>query len=226
MGHKTNIQRIEIVIDALGDLKDNFVFVGGAIVSLYADRMTEEVRPTDDIDVLVEIWSRWDYAVLEEKLRQIGFVNDTNSKFIGRYIIEDVIVDLMATSEDILGFSNKWYLEGFKSAIEYKIDGFHSVKIFPSPYFIATKIEAFKNRGGNDGRTSSDFEDIIFILNNRNSVWDEIQTSNISVKSYLQKEVRELLNNPYLEEWIDSHIAFSSSSSTTYLMQKLNEIVK
>ena len=226
MGHKTNIQRIKTVNEALGDLKENFVFVGGATVSLYADRMTEEVRPTDDVDVLVEIWSRWDYAALEEKLRQIGFVNDTNAKFIGRYIIEDVIVDLMATSEDILGFSNKWYYEGFKIAIEYKIDEFHSIKILPSPYFIATKIEAFKNRGANDGRTSSDFEDIIFILNNRSSVWDEIQKSDLSVKDYLKKEFRELLNNPYLEEWIDAHTAFSSSPSTIYLIQKLNEIVK
>ena len=84
MGHKTNIQRIKTVNEALGDLKENFVFVGGATVSLYADRMTEEVRPTDDVDVLVEIWSRWDYAALEEKLRQTGFVIDTNAKFIGR----------------------------------------------------------------------------------------------------------------------------------------------
>src|SRR5665213_3887131 len=101
MGHKANIQRIKTVNEALGDIKENFVFVGGATVSLYADRMTEEVRPTDDVDVLVEILSRWDYAALEEKLRQIGFVNDTDAKFIGRYIIEDVIVDLMATSQDL-----------------------------------------------------------------------------------------------------------------------------
>jgi hypothetical protein len=30
------------------------VFVGGATVSLYADRIAAEVRPTDDIDILLE----------------------------------------------------------------------------------------------------------------------------------------------------------------------------
>jgi hypothetical protein len=55
MGHRTNITRIEAVNNALGNLKDDFVFVGGATVSLYADRMAEEVRPTDDIDILVEL---------------------------------------------------------------------------------------------------------------------------------------------------------------------------
>ena len=87
MGHSTNIIRIKAVNNALGDLRYKFVFVGGATVSLYADRMAEEARPTVDVDVLVELWSRWDYAELEEKLRKIGFVNDTSSGFLGRYII-------------------------------------------------------------------------------------------------------------------------------------------
>ncbi len=54
MSHRTSITRIKAVNNALGDLKDRFVFVGGATVSLYADRMAEELRPTDDVDVLVE----------------------------------------------------------------------------------------------------------------------------------------------------------------------------
>lgn len=73
MNHQTNILRIATVHTALGDINDKFVFVGGATVSLYADRMTEEMRPTDDVDILVEVWSRWDYAAMEEKLRKAGF---------------------------------------------------------------------------------------------------------------------------------------------------------
>ena len=39
MGYQTNLHRIKIVSDALGNLKDHFVFVGGATVSanLYFD---------------------------------------------------------------------------------------------------------------------------------------------------------------------------------------------
>ena len=187
MSHSTNITRIKAVNNALGELRKDTVFVGGATVSLYADRMTEEVRPTDDIDILVELWSRWDYAALEEKLRQLGFTNDTTAKFVGRYIIEGVIVDLMPVSEDILGFSNIWYADGFKAAIEKEIDEFHTVKIFPAPYFIASKIEAFKNRGKADGRSSTDFEDIIFVLENRNSIWDEMENTNKMLGNYLKK---------------------------------------
>ena len=226
MSHSTNITRIKAVNNALGELRKDTVFVGGATVSLYADRMTEEVRPTDDIDILVELWSRWDYAALEEKLRQLGFTNDTTAKFVGRYIIEGVIVDLMPVSEDILGFSNIWYADGFKAAIEKEIDEFHTVKIFPAPYFIASKIEAFKNRGKADGRSSTDFEDIIFVLENRNSIWDEMENTNKMLGNYLKKEFNRLLTNQYLEEWIDAHTGYNSPSSAGFILDNIRAFVK
>ena len=226
MSHRLNITRIKAVNNALGDLKDAVVFVGGATVSLYADRMTEEVRPTNDVDILVELWSRWDYAALEEKLRRLGFQHDITASFIGRYTIEGIVVDLMSTNETILGFSNIWYAAGFKMAINYMLDEFHTVKIFPSPYFIASKLEAFKNRGRNDGRTSSDFEDIVFVLENRNSVWDEMNQTDTALKAYLQKEFSTLLQKQYFEEWIDAHAAFSSPPATYYILQQLSDFVK
>jgi len=49
MSHIDNVTRIKIVYDALEELAESVVFVGGATVSLYADRTTEEVRPTGDM---------------------------------------------------------------------------------------------------------------------------------------------------------------------------------
>ena len=78
--NKYNITRIKAVHNALGDLKDQIVFVGGATVALYSDRATYEVRPTDDVDILVEIYTRKQYAELEEQLRLKGFQNDVSAK--------------------------------------------------------------------------------------------------------------------------------------------------
>lgn len=55
MSQHTNIVRIKAVANVLGQLKDKVVFVGGATVSFYPDRSVYEVRPTDDVDVIVEI---------------------------------------------------------------------------------------------------------------------------------------------------------------------------
>src|SRR5215204_6006107 len=108
MSHKINITRIKAVSNALGELKDKVVFVGGATVSLYVDRVAPESRPTDDVDVLIEIGTRWDFAAVEEQLRKMGFQNDSSSKFLGRYLLPGIIVDIMPTDEKILGFSNIW----------------------------------------------------------------------------------------------------------------------
>lgn len=56
--------------------------------------------------------------------------------------------------------------------MDIRLDQECEIRILQPHYFLATKIEAFKNQGG-DGRMSSDFEDIIFVLNNRRAIWDE-----------------------------------------------------
>lgn len=73
----TNISRILIVARALEDLMEKTVFVGGAAVSLYAsDNAAFESRPTDDVDVVVEIVSYSEFIHFEKKLRAVGFEND------------------------------------------------------------------------------------------------------------------------------------------------------
>lgn len=221
-----NITRIKAVYNLLGDLKDQIVFVGGATVSLYAEREAPEIRETKDVDILVEIATRWEYADIEKQLRKIGFTNDTTSKFLGRYLIDGLIVDLMATDENILGFSNQWYSSGFQTAIDFKIDEQHTVKIFDPPHFIAAKIEAFKNRGNGDGRTSSDFEDIVFILENRDSIWREMEESAEPLKSFLKQEFKAFAENKYLEEWVGAHSSYYSPPSAYLIIQDLKEYLK
>lgn len=225
MNHHHNIVRIKAVNNLLGELREKFVFVGGATVSLYSEKMTMEVRPTEDIDILIEILSYTEYTALEEKLRAIGFVNDKESDVICRYKIKGIIVDVMPTSKDPLGFSNKWYPDGHKNAIDYVIDERNVVKIFSAPYFIASKLEAFKGRGKNDGRTSTDFEDIVFILENRNTIWAELANTSDELQQYLKSEFKHLLSNPFFIEWIDSHVDRGSPPATYFIIEELKKIV-
>lgn len=226
MSHQTNLLRIKAVHDALGSLRDDVVFVGGGTVSLYADRMAEEVRPTDDIDILIELWAHKDYAAIEEQLRKIGFANDQESGIICRYKIHGITVDIMATGEDVLGFSNRWYPDGYKNSVDYKIDDEHTVRIFSAPYFIASKLEAFKSpnrKDNNNGLYSTDFEDIVFVLENRFSVWEELNEAPVGLKQYLKNEFRKLLQNPLFEEWIDAHAGFGSPPATYYIIDRLEQ---
>ncbi len=202
------------------------MYVGGASVSLYADRPSAEVRPTDDVDILIELLNYNSYAELEAQLRQQGFENDHESGIICRFRVQGIIVDVMPTSDDILGFSNRWYAAGFSNAMEIRLDQECQIRILHPPYFIATKIEAFKNRGGGDGRMSSDFEDIIFVLNYRRAIWEEMEKSSADIRTYLRNEWAALLGNEYLYEWIGAHLDYVEQDRVPYIIGGLVNFIR
>ncbi len=207
MSHHINLTRIKGVANALSDLENEIAFVGGATVSLYADAPEHlEVRPTDDIDVLIEIMSYNAYATLQQKLSTLGFQLDTDAKITCRYKYQGLIVDIMPLDESVLGFSNLWYKQGFENLETYPVENGVDIKLFSIAYFLASKLEAFRGRGGNDGRTSKDFEDIVFVLDNRKSIWDDLKSLDGEVLLYLQEQFRQLLQLPYIGEWISVHL--------------------
>jgi predicted nucleotidyltransferase len=214
MSHHINIVRIKGVYNALGELRHSVAFVGGATVSLYCDKPTQaDVRPTNDIDILIEIGSYNEYVKLQEKLASLRFEVDTTSKIICRYKYQGLTVDIMPIDEKILGFSNKWYKKGFANTELYSIDEATAVNIFTPAYFIASKLEAFKGRGENDGRTSQDFEDIVFVLDNRDAIWDELKATEASLYAYLKAEWAVLLSNRHLEEWLSAHLEYGTATA-------------
>ena len=225
MSDQQNITRIRAVYNALRDLAAEVVFVGGATVSLYSDRETTEVRPTDDVDVLVEIYTRSDYVRIEESLRAAGFEHDKASGILCRFVVQGITVDVMPIEASVLGFTNMWYADGYRHAVELQLDDLYTVRIFSAPYFIASKLEAFKGRGKGDGRTSHDFEDIVYVLNNRSTVWEEMAHAPETVMEYLKSEMETLLANPYLSEWIGAHLEFSEQSRTLLIVERLKQFV-
>jgi predicted nucleotidyltransferase len=226
MNHQNNIRRIKIVFDALGALQNRVVFVGGATVSLYSDRQAYEVRETDDVDIIIELLNYSSHAEFEEQLRNIGFSHDVESGVLCRYRIHGITVDIMPTTSAAIGFSNKWYPGGFNEAVDYKIDEYQTIKILSPPYFIATKLEAFKDRGSGDGRTSQDFEDIVYVLENRRSIWKEMQNAQGVLKEYLRSEFTRLMNNPNITEWIDCHVERGSPPATYLILDEIKQFIK
>ena len=218
MSHHQNITRIKGVCEALGEMTHSVLFVGGATVSLYTDRPASEVRPTDDVDILVELVHYSGYAEIEEQLRKKGFVNDHESGVICRFKIQGIIVDVMPTSSTVLGFTNKWYEEGFGKPMEKQLDEGLSIKLLEPVFFLASKMEAFKGRGGGDGRTSSDFEDMVYVLNNRNAIWDEIEKSPAHLRAYLKNEFQKISKEDFLYEWVSANLDYTEQKRTDFIV--------
>ncbi len=71
------VQHIEAVARLLRPLGETFVFLGGAVVPLLVDRPeTLKIRPTKDVDVIVDVLSRRAYDGLQQRLRDQGLQHD------------------------------------------------------------------------------------------------------------------------------------------------------
>jgi hypothetical protein len=72
-----NIQRVELVASALGELRDQLVLVGGCAVSLLIDSATAPPpRVTYDVDLIAEVAALRDCHALEKAFAQRGFTRD------------------------------------------------------------------------------------------------------------------------------------------------------
>lgn len=204
---------LHTVAQGLDYLLPQVVFVGGSVTELYAtDSAATEVRPTDDVDCVVELVSYSNLNELEEKLRKLKFTNDTESGVICRWKYAGLQVDIMPDDESILGFSNEWYKKGMAHTLNYTFADGTSIRYFEPAYFLASKFVALKERGGNDWRVSTDFEDIIYVLDNRTNLFEELKAANNDVLSFLKSEFEKLLSKSNLEELITCAMPLNSES--------------
>lgn len=210
-----SIANLQIVANGLGDLNTEVVFVGGATTGFYAtDPGAPEARPTMDVDCIIELASYAKLAELETKLATIGFRHDTSEgALICRWIFQDIKVDIMPTDPAVMGFSNRWHKDGIKHALEMGLPNKNKIRTFTAPYFIASKIEAYRSRGKNDMRTSPDFEDIVYVLDNRNDIVQELIKVEDKLRMYVQQYLSELLNNPDFDEGIAAALPYGTGQA-------------
>ena len=193
------------VAKALKDLKDQMVFIGGSVVSLYTDDpAADEIRPTADIDMTLNVANLSNWSDLQEKLSSLGFHPDPFGHAICSYKYKDIPIDIMPAEDGPLGPTNKWYKFGFDNLWTARAQD-EAIKILPAPCYLATKFEAFNDRG-RDYRTSHDFEDIIYILDNRTTIVEEVKNTNPEIQNYLQTQLSKLEKDISYDEILSAHI--------------------
>jgi predicted nucleotidyltransferase len=218
-----NIDMLQTVADGLEELKNEIVFVGGAVAELYADDpASSDIRPTQDVDCTIELSSYKELTELEEDLRAKGFANDNSQGApICRWIYQEIKVDVMPTEGNVLGFNNQWYPGGVDNKISKTLPNGTEIFVFPPEYYLAAKFEAHSDRGGNDLRQSHDFEDIIYVLDNCTDILEVIRNADEDVKSYLKAECERMLENDGLSEGIDCALPLGSDSDRVEMIVTL-----
>jgi hypothetical protein len=185
----------ESVVRLLAPVLDDLVFVGGCTTGLFVtDPAAGGIRPTRDVDAIVDVTSYARYTALSDRLRTLGLAEDTSEGApLCRWRHGDIIVYVMPTDASVLGFSNRWYPTAIDTAQRLDVAG-QAVRIVTPALFIATKLEAFRGRGRGDVFGSHDLEDIIVVVDGRPEIVEDVATAAADVRAYIGTEVRELLD--------------------------------
>ena len=214
------------VAEGLKELREKMVFIGGAVISLYTDDpAADEIRPTTDIDMTINLANYAEWAKMQERLAELNFYPDPEGQSICSYKFEKIAIDIMPADDSSIGVSNKWYKPGFKYLQQIELPEGISINILPAPYFLATKLEAFKDRGGNDFYGSHYFEDIIYLLDNRTTIVEEILAADEDVRQYIKQELILIKNHPQAGEILAIHIhPLVREDRLPIMMEKMNEL--
>jgi hypothetical protein len=193
-----NLPQLRRIAEALGELREQVVFVGGSVAGLLlTDPLAEGVRATTDVDAIVAA-GRAAFHQLENELAGRGFVRDMTSEVICRWVHREsgLLFDLMPVDDEVLGFSNPWYAYAVQTAESVEIAEGVRIRLLSAVAFVATKLEAFASRGKGDFLASHDLEDVLNVVDGRDELVEEMRAAPAPLRAAVAQAFSGLLANP------------------------------
>ena len=193
-----NLPHLRRIAEALGDLREQLVFVGGSVAGLLlTDPLAEGVRATLDVDAVVDA-GRAAFYRLEETVAARGFVRDSSSDVICRWVHREsgVVFDLMPVDAEVLGFSNRWYPYAVQTAEPVELAEGVTIRLVTAVAFVATKLEAFVSRGRGDFVSSHDLEDVLNVVDGREQLVSELAAAPTPLREAVAAVFAGLLAHP------------------------------
>jgi hypothetical protein len=224
-----NAGLLSSAVHKLAPILDRIVFVGGCATGLLiTDPAAAPIRPTLDVDVIVDLASYADLIAIEGQLEQLGFRHVVaEGAPLCRWILEDLVLDLMPTDPLILGFSNRWYRQAMQEAVGAQV-GDCQIRLITAPCFLATKLEAFFGRGRRDFRMSRDLEDMIAVLDGRPEIVAEFDQTDPQIRQYVRDEFFGLLGDRDFLECLPGYLLpdFASQQRIRIVIDRMRQIAQ
>lgn len=216
---------IAAVATALGEeLLQQVAFVGGCTTGfLLTDEFSkEQVRHTDDVDLIVHVVGYAGISKLQQMLREQGFSHaQGEGDPICAMKLGALRVDFMPDEANALGFTNRWYAEALRTAAPYRVTDTLTIRLVQPALFLATKLEAYRDRGNDDPLESRDIEDILTLFDGRPELLDELQASSVELRRYVADRLGELMTHPDFEYAVQS-AALGDAGREALLFERLD----
>jgi hypothetical protein len=218
------------MVARLGPLVEALVFLGGCATGLLlTDPAAPPIRATVDVDVIVGVGSLVEYHRLAERLRERGFAEDQAPHApICRWTVDGMLLDVMPTRDEILGFGNPWYQQALETATTVALPSGVGIGLVSAPCFLATKLAAFDSRGQGDHVMSHDLEDVVSVLDGRVQIVTEVAGADQPLREFLQERLRQLLADANFIDALPGHLPGdpASQSRLPILLGRIRAIVE
>ncbi|MCY3002670.1 MAG: nucleotidyl transferase AbiEii/AbiGii toxin family protein [Planctomycetota bacterium] len=203
----TNLERLERVAQRLEPLLDELTLVGGSAVGLViSDPAADPPRPTEDVDFAVMAARNVEFHELERRLRRLGFDDPAHDADpIGRLRSGELVIDVTSADENANGFSNRWYRSAIEHRVAARLPGGIRIHHVDAPHFIATKLEAFADRGGGDLVGSHDVEDIVRTIDGRPTIVSETRVAPRELQDFVAERLGKFLTDRWFLEALGAY---------------------
>jgi len=222
-----NLGALRAVAGRLDGLGLDYAFVGRSIVNLLLDHPDlSPARPTDDVDVILEVVTAERYSDVEVRIRGLGFEHDMSPGApLCRWVLGNLMVDIMPTEGAALGLNTAWFKEALATATE-QVVAHTKLKLVSPVGFLATKYVAFLDRGEGDYYGSPDIEDFITVIDGRERIVGDVDQAPSDLRRYVIGAVNSLTATDAFNEALSGHLPADAASQGRLpsLRQKLAEI--
>ena len=218
-----NFATLALAANALGELCESLVFVGGCATGLLITAVrAQPIRATQDVDVIAEVATARQYHAMEAAVSARGFSHDVSPDApICRWVRAGLKLDLMPSEPGVLGFHNRWYPHAMETAERVQLPTAREIRLISPPVFIATKLEAFRGRGNNDYLASHDLEDIISVVDGRTELLEETRHAREPLRRYLSEQFTGLVNTNDFLDAVPGHLPGDGASQ-----QRVPEVIR
>jgi hypothetical protein len=111
------------------------------------------------------------------------------------------------------------------TAKEVELEPGLRIRTVTAPYFIATKLEAFRGRGRGDFATSHDMEDLLAVIDGREEIAEEINVAT-DVGAYVAGVLHSLIKDQAFLDALPGHLLpdTASQARVPLLVDRIKQI--
>lgn len=185
-----------------------------------------DIRSTKDIDFVVSVASYLDYQSFIERLKSRNFVEYIPTEEeppICRYKYHGIMVDVMPDDEAVLGFSNPWFKWGLANALLHTLPNGAQIQLIPPSYLLATKLSAYFGRATHM-LESKDAEDIVILINGRDSLVAEVLSSPVVLLQYIQQALSTFINDSNFDYLLSGSLVGEESERLGIVAERFHRL--